>query len=373
MGNVCCTDRRLVKSQASINSPSIPRKSISKQSAADPRPSNRKQLSIFSDEQFQFSSPVRRKSSIVLDMQESLIEELEYDLAEACDLSEADRSNILRVFSLYQHEIPADDQEVFEGFSVLKVNESESMSNKRGLLISNFAVYVLKTEDMNYVCRRIRLENIQVVLIQEDLKGILMHMASSDVNGDLWVEGSEVCDVHNCVQTMFRFLCLRYIPVYTLPAKQILNQFNSLAQSFIQSLMFEDNIKANNVIIQEGKIGENIVYNNRARCVHQNELKECVAVLTNKALYCLDTEFKFLTRMEIQMVKLIRVTEIMDKILIEKNNGENWFWMLSSKFVWEFEKVYKAAKKETLKILHKEVLNVEDFINNKGFKRLKKV
>ena len=296
-------------------------------------------------------------------MNESLIEELEYDLTDAGDLSEIDQKCVLKVFSLFANEVPQNDEEIFEAFSIVKVHDSETYAEEKALLISNYALYVLRKEDLNYVYRRIRLENIQLIILENSLNSMIVHMATSELLGDLWLDSRQIEDIHNCIQTMFKYLTRRYLPVLSYSDKQIRGKFNKTAQSSIVFVLDQENLQANNVVIQEGKIGENILFNKKAKTIESGTLKDCRAVLTSKAVYCLGNEFEFLYRLDLKLIKSLRVTEKMDKVVLEKSNGEELLWFLNSKFVTEIEKAIMGSRKERIPIVKKENINEADFIS----------
>ena len=307
----------------------------------------------------------QRNIPIGFDQNESLIEELEYDLMEAHELGESDCAKILQVFTLFQNDIPNDDQEAFEGFDYVKVRESETFEEERGLLFSNYALYILRKQDLNYIYRRIRLENIQILLLESNIDSMILHMVSSELLGDLWVLSNRIEDIHNCIQTMFKYITRRYIPISILSDKHFKTKFNNFPQSFVHSLINDENLKANDVVIQEGKIGECILYNKKSRSILDGKLIDCVCILTTKALYCLNNSYEFIHRLEIKLIKAIRVTENMDKLVIEQTNGNEHLWFLNSKFITELEKAMGCIRKERLNIINKDIINVEDFLNEK--------
>ena len=377
MGNVCCTDRRInhtptksIPSNPTTLSPSIPQK-------LSPNPSNRRMTKLSGLNEFPFQNslvevkPSKNQASEELDMKESFIEELEYDLIEAVDLSQQDQNSILKLFTQFSNEIPPGDEELYEGYIVARVHESETYSEERALVVSTHAVYILKENDLSYMHRRLRLENILIVILEARLGEMIVHVSSNELLGDLWIASKQIEDLHNCLQTMFKYLNKRYIPTQTLQDKLFRDKFNKVPQAMLQSLLSEENLQANNVIVQEGKIGENVLFNKKAKWVDGGEIKDCRAVLTSKALYCLGVEFEFLSRMDLKLVKGARINENVDKVVIEKSNGEEILWFLSSKFVTELEKAIALTRKERINIVTKDNIRVEDFLqkNNKKIRR----
>ena len=70
-------------------------------------------------------------------------------------------------------------------------------------------------------------------------------------------------------------------------------------------------------------------------------------------MYCLNNSYEFIHRLEIKLIKAIRVTENMDKLVIEQTNGNEHLWFLNSKFITELEKAMGCIRKERLNIINK--------------------
>lgn len=360
MGNVCCTDRRLTKPDQPK-----PLNPVSKQSKLDnihKKPAHSQQLSNYKE----FSpSPIHQmphSSSLNIDINESLIQELEYDLKEVHDLTESEQQSIIKVFNIYKSELPLTEEEFFEGFSYIKVRESDSLTEDRVILLSNYALYILKHNDFSHVYRRVNLKNIQIILLENTLKSFIIHIAKNDILGDLWLFSKQLEDIHNCIQTMFKYLTQRFIPIHSFPENQLKNVFNDIPATLFQTLLEDDNLKTNNVIVAEGKIGEIILLRQKSHCLINGENVECLAVLTNKGLYCLTTDFKFVSKLDLKNVKSVLITENMDKLLIEKSNAEYEFWILGNRFLTEFEKSIILVRGERVPIIKKSVINIEDYI-----------
>lgn len=364
MGNVCCTDRRIKKEE---KAPPAPDTSKPKTLQSNLKKSS-KSIRIISNSPLKNemimnlpSLPPKLVQSIV-DFNESLIEELEYDITEATDLSEIEREKILNLFTTYSNEVPGDEKEAFEGFSQIKIRTTNNSFNDHALLISNFAVYIVKCDDFNYLYRRVRLETILIILIREDIKAMILHCVNGELDGDLWIETSCIEDIHNCIQTMFRYFTQRYIPTYTYPESQFKARFNKIPPSLTYSLTNEENLKANNAVIQHGKIAENILLIKAGKTVYKGKFIDSIAVLTTKAFYYLNNDFRFVLRLEIKQIKGLIITDKVDKFVIEKMNGEHFLWTLNSKFVTEIEKIYTGIKREKLRVLKKDDINIDEYI-----------
>ena len=281
-----------------------------------------------------------------------------------------DQNKIIQVLDSFKTEIPTGEQEFFEAYSKVNVKVSEEVSNERILFVSNFAIYLLKSSDLSFVCRRIHLENIQLALLDSSLKSMIFHMVNNEILGDLWISSKDVENIHNCIQTMFRFLTHRYIPVYSYSSEAISSKFNNLPMTFIQGLMEESNLRANNVVVQEGKIGEMILFNKKTKASVKGDFLDCIAVLTNSALYCLNLDYGFINRVDLKLIKQVQINERVDKILIQKNTNEEFLWVLGSKFLTLLEKSIMELTKERVPIVRKISINVDEFLNKTKFRRL---
>ena len=189
MGNVCCTDRRLNKpSEINTKVGKTITKSQKVSVSKSPTRIKKQETSNFDTKTTQFQNSIyldTDKSIKELDVNDSLIKELEYDMIEAEDLSEFDQNCIIKIFSSYALETPLGEEELYEGLTKVTVHESETYNAEKTLLISNFAIYVLKSEDITYVYRRIRLENIQVIVVNNNLNSAVFNVVRNEISGDL--------------------------------------------------------------------------------------------------------------------------------------------------------------------------------------------
>ena len=360
MGNSCCGNRIKVKSGNSSQSQTlnteIKKTEIRQLEAHDYLLPN----NLYGNSQ----------TSIRIEFEESLVEELEYELCESDSLNAEDQNKIVQVLDSFKTEIPTGEQEFFEGFTKVKVKISEEVINERIFFVSNFAIYLLKSTDLSFVYRRIHLENIQVVLLDNSLKSIIFHMVNNEILGDLWITSKDIEDIHNCIQTMFRFLTHRYIPVHTYPTSLLPSKYNNLPMTFIQSLMEESNLRATNIIIQEGKIGEIIIFNLKTKSSIKGDFLDCIIVLTNLALYSLNLDYGFISRLDLKLINQIQVNEKIDKILIQKNSNEEYLYTLGSKFLTLLEKSIMEITNQRVPIIRKISINVDEFLNKTKSRRL---
>jgi predicted XRE-type DNA-binding protein len=368
MGNPCCTGRRIDKLTRFTVPSQEPRLKNTK------KPDNKFPVNSYSknikknasgrpsiDAEYVGNSVLDSKMPENLDIKDSLIEELEYNLIEAHQLTQKDQNNILHVFELYQNEIPSTEKEQFEGFLPVTINESSAFSSEKVLVVSNFAIYVLKKSDISYVQRRIRLENIQIILLESNLNSLIIHSVNNNLLGDLWITSSQIEDIHNCIQTMFNFLLNRYIPTFTYASNVFESKFNNIPKVFVLNLLEEENLKITNAVIREGKIGENVVYNKKTQWISDNKVSDCIAVLTTKALYSFNMDYKLLLRLEIKLISSITVNETLDILIIHKNDFEEIVWFLNSKFVTEIEKAAAEVRQERLAI-YKSHININEYV-----------
>lgn len=389
MGNVCCTDRRKkaqdqpspelktskihnqspLKTPKTSKTPKTPKTpNTSKTPTTNPQHPQvtlirrNSKLPMPNDILFNTLTPTSKNPINNVDFNESLVDELEYDITEAEELSQTERDKILHLFQTFSNEITEGEEEAFEGFSLVDIKNSENSSTQRALLISNCAVYILKSDDLNYVFRRIRLETIIVILLQDDICAMNLHMVSSELLGDLWIESPNIEDIHNCIQTMFRYITQRYIPTFTCPETNFKSKFNNIPPTLVHFLTNEETISVNNAIIQNGKIAENITFIKKGKTVHNGNFIDCMAILTTKAFYCLEIDYKFVYRLDVKLIKALTITERADKIVIEKNNGDEMLWMLNSKFITELEKVSMTLRQERLKIGKRESIDVSEYV-----------
>lgn len=369
MGNVCCTDRRLTKPDH--RKPPNP---VSKSQNLDKiqnNPAHSSHLSKYKEFSPAAIHQVPHSSSLKIDVNESLIQELEYDLQEVDDLTQSEQQDIIKVFNIYKNELPLNEEEFFEGFSQIKVKTSDSPPEDQVLLLSNYALYTLKPNDFSCVHRRVNLKCIQVILLESSLDSCIVHTAKSDLLGDLWIYSRQLEDIHNCIQTLFRFLTQRFVPVRSFPENQLENLFNSVPGTLLQSLLEDDYLKANNVIVAEGKVGENIVLRQKCHCLNNGGIVTCIAVLSSKALYCLGDDFRFVSRLGLEGVKGVQVNEKLDKLVIEKSSGGVELWLLGSKFLTELEKSIMICRGERVPVVKKPEINIEDYVSSmrKGLSR----
>lgn len=359
MGNLCCTDRRLNKLSQSAFPPHpmtlLKSKKTNKKAAQFQKLSKNFEFTPSSTNQPQPSQ------SINLNHSESSAQELQYSLQDILDLSAKEQENILSVFNMYKNEIPLGHEEYFEGFSKVKVKFSDSGFEEKVLLMSNFSIYVLKLNELSLVCRRILLVNIQVILLSNSLNSCLINVNSSDIMGDLWIFSIMIEDIHNCVQTMFKDLTQRFIPVYCFSETQLNLKYNNIPKTLIQTLLEDNNLKANNVLIIEGKLGEYIISNQKSQSVIKGEITPCHAVLTSKSLYCLSPDFSFISKLDLKNIKSIQMSNKMDKFLIEKKNGEFSIWLFGGKFLTELEKAIILNQGERVPITRRPTINIKDF------------
>ncbi|OMJ82063.1 hypothetical protein SteCoe_17335 [Stentor coeruleus] len=386
MGNVCCTDRRkkaqehpspgfktskahnqspskIPKTPKTPKTPNTSKTPIASPEHPQPALSRRNlKLPMPNDIVFNTLTPTSKNQINIVDFNESLVDELEYDITEAKDLSQVEQEKILHLFETFSNEVNEGEEEAFEGFSLVDIKNSESSSTQNALLISNCAVYILKNDDLNYVFRRIRLETIIVILLQDDICAMNLHMVSSELLGDLWIESPNIEDIHNCIQTMFRYITQRYIPTISYPESQFKIKFNNIPSTVVHFLTSEETVNVNNAIIQNGKIAENINFIKKGKTAHNGNFIDCIAVLTSKAFYCLEIDYKFVYRLDVKFIKALTITERADKIVIEKNNGDEILWMLNSKFITELEKVSMTVRQERLKIGKRKSIDISEYV-----------
>jgi hypothetical protein len=365
MGNNCCSDRRALKQE--IISSRITQSSVKPSRSFKPflvPPS----LSI---EEISIPSPAHNNP--ILD--DSLIEELEYTLKEPKDLSAEDRFKILKVLDSSKANIPSNEQEYFEGFSMVQVQVSDQVLDNRVIFFSNYAIYLLKPEDLSYVYRRLPLENIQLILFDTCFESFIFHVTRNEILGDLWIfthDFEDVENIHNCCQTLFRLLTKRFIPVSCFEEKVLKTKFNNVSLTFKHKMLDDEFLRVNNIVVQEGKLGEMIKFFKKTRSSVKGNLVETIVVLTNLALYCLTLEYRFIYRVDLKNVKSLLVTENLDKILIEKNDGDRLLLMLGSKFLTDLEKMIMQVTGQRVALLRKPTLNVEEFLNETRKKRFRR-
>ena len=123
----------------------------------------------------EISLPSPSHNNPILD--DSLIEELEYTLKDPKDLGAEDRFKILKVLDSSKANIPSNEQEYFEGFSMVQVQVSDQVLDNRVIFFSNYAIYLLKPEDLSYVYRRLPLENIHLILFDTRFASFIFNLS----------------------------------------------------------------------------------------------------------------------------------------------------------------------------------------------------
>lgn len=169
------------------------------------------------------------------------------------------------------------------------------------------------------------------------------------------------------IQTMYNQIRRRYVPIIKVPSlANLKTKFNSISQITLQGYLTDEMIRLSNVLIRDGRLGENIMFfKTTRRLIGKKAEIDCIALLTDEALYCLNTQYDIDTRLELKNIISVVLAETMDQVIIEKSNGERELWMLPSKFVTDLEKVIAGTKQRRLTVAIKNKADINDFV--KGY------
>ncbi|CAG9333060.1 unnamed protein product [Blepharisma stoltei] len=311
-----------------------------------------------------------RKSMSFNDFSKTILdessEELEYFLEQAKSLPQADRKKILTLLNIYKSEIPEDQEEVFDGFADIVLHESSNYTKEMRLLLTSHAIYIVSSKDISSLNRRINLLNISLISTEKSLTNAIFHLVKSELQGDLWISCSNLIEVIKGVESVYQHLMRRYVPILKNPSLgNLKSKFNSMSQMTIQSNLADEMIKFSNAIIGDGRIGENIVFHRKTRRLTNRRAElDCIALLTDMALYCLNVEYKIESRLELKDIKEVTLSESMDQVIIQRANGDEELWVLPSKFVTELEKAIAGTKQKRLTVVIGNKSEMNDFVKS---------
>ena len=101
-------------------------------------------------------------------------ESLEYTLIMPEDLTKPQQNQILMILDKYKSLIQEDDQEEVDGFLYVEENKKKLM-----IMITTHAIYVLKPEDFSLIVRRVKLEDIFLIVLTKSKNELLFVIRGS--------------------------------------------------------------------------------------------------------------------------------------------------------------------------------------------------
>lgn len=313
-----------------------------------------------------FSPEQNNSDYISIDLESDLIEnnqsdsdgeescdELNYSLYQASEFTKAQQRTILGFFQNFVHEVPSDSEnEQLDGFVYITIQNGKSIGKRYILLISTYAIYCIDPDTFSTIHRRIRLDCILLIGLNQDRTHAILHITHLDLHGDLCFSSDKFQDALNAIEVLHKGIKSYYIPAYSVdsPSKLLVN-FNSMPSSEIVLYHSRQNLLITEVLFNDGILGENIVFVKPSRrATKSKRFEDCIAVLTDSYLYTLDPGCKFLDKIKLSSVETAYLVDKSDRLILHSNEFENVMWFWSSHFLSILEKVVAKSKRKGIQV-----------------------
>ena len=307
--------------------------------------------------------PVNVNIDDTCDSGKMIIEELEYSFSEYKSIAKENKKLFIDLFLTYKNSLPLGSAETISGFIYADIYENATKVERKGILISSFALYVLQANEFYNVLRRIQLDRLIIIILSADIKQMILHTSCTELLGDLWIKSDIIEEIYKCVQVGYNKLLKRYLPSTTIDNSLMEKTLNNLDFSMINLLLSKKYIKVSNVIISKGSVGENIITFKSTKGIINGILDDCIIVLTSHAIYQLNKKFKYKARLNLKDILSLIISKDFEKVIINQNNGENLEYLLDSKYIGSIQKAYTALLNKKLKVQMFENIDFTNYID----------
>lgn len=283
---------------------------------------------------------------------------LEYSIIQAESLTKSQQNQISSLLDRYTDMVSDDDEEIVDGLGNITI-----LNDKKIILITTQALYILNPDDYSLVDKRVVLEELTLLVFNKNKEQVFIEL-KSDYLQNLIFQCDILQDILRSIQQVNYEAFAQYIP-WIFDSKiedlyDLINDKNISKENFYT----KDRMNVFKAIVENGNVGENPLVVQKAKDKIGDDGNEVVILITDNAVYTLDREYEFKKRVLFASVEKIDVNK-KDRFLV--------FYCIEGVYVFcigdeGFERCLKVLNKLNGEILRYEDVGIEDIERGRGVK-----
>ena len=245
-------------------------------------------------------------------------ESLEYTLIMPEDLTKPQQNQILMILDKYKSLIQEDDQEEVDGFLYVEENKKKLM-----IMITTHAIYVLKPEDFSLIVRRVKLEDIFLIVLTKSKNELLFVIRGS--KEDFLISSDNMENLLKSIQQVSYEAFNQYLPWINAENSAELEKMKNNVVLDNRSMFSDENLAIIKLIVENGCIGEIKIINESFIDNKDTRALNAHFILTDQAIYLADSSYGFKKRISLANIEKISINSKDKFVIIFDNTGIHEF------------------------------------------------
>ena len=336
MGNVCCTGRshqstnntKLVSElqTSSASNPSKPKNPAKKASKDFSKKltsgqvlelenlkffnKNNEKLSEKSSDSVEENSLEKLNTVNVFSNRSETVFGLNYNLIMPEELTKAQQNQILSVLDNYKNFLKENDQEVVDGFVYVFQDDQKMI-----MMITTHAFYLLSIDNFMNVIKRTTLEDIILIVLSKNKEILLFVLKTLK---DFCLTCEYTTDLVKALQQVTFEAFNQYIPWITKETDEEVRKLQNNLKIEDKAILSDENLAITKAIIENGEIGETRLVLESCMNSGASKMMNIYFLLTDLAVYTLDSSYSFLTRFLLRNIEKIEISYKDENVLIHE-------------------------------------------------------
>ncbi|OMJ76412.1 hypothetical protein SteCoe_24245 [Stentor coeruleus] len=283
---------------------------------------------------------------------------LDYSIIQAESLSKSQQNQISSLLDRYADMVSEDDEEIVDGLGNIII-----LNDKKTILITTQALYILNPDDYSIVDKRIILEELTLLIFNKNKNQILIELKSEYLQ-NLIFQCDILQDILRSIQQVNFEAFAQYIPwIYDNKIEELYDLINEKGISK-ENLYTKDKLNVFKAIAENGNIGENVLIVQKAKDKIEDYAEEIVILISEIAVYILDGGYGFKKRVLFASV---------EKIVVNKKDKFFVFYCVEGVYVFcmgeeGFERCLNVLSKMDIGNIRYEDVRIEDVERSREMK-----